>query len=87
MAREQFERYLATEPTEATVIREQRQVFHAFVLDGVARELLSTGDFGGVRARDASLYQCVRALGPERLQTLLDYLRSQVALDQFVVVA
>jgi hypothetical protein len=43
VAGEHFERYLATQPVDATKLRESRQVFLAYVLDGMARALRPGG--------------------------------------------
>lgn len=87
LAREHFERFLATQAVDATKIREVRQIFHAYVLDGEVRTMLRTGDFPGLRTRDAGLYQSVKAVGAERLRELLAYIEANVRLDDFVRVA
>lgn len=87
LAKEYFERYLATAAVDATKIRELRQIFHAYVLDGDVRALLDSGDFPALRTRDAGLFQSVKAVGPERLRGLLDYVKDAVPLDDFERVA
>ena len=87
LATEHFERYLATQPVDATKIRETRQVFHAFVLDGDIRLLIAKGNYAEVRARDAGLFQSIKTLGADGLTPLLAYLRASVPLDDFVRVA
>ncbi|MDO8540089.1 MAG: DEAD/DEAH box helicase family protein [Opitutaceae bacterium] len=87
LAAEHFERMLATQPIDATKIRELRQVFHAYVLDGEVRAMLEGGNFPGLRARDAGLYQSIKAVGAERLRALLHYLATSVPLGEFARVA
>lgn len=87
LAKEYFERYLATAAVDATKIRELRQIFHAYVLDGDVRGLLDGGDFPALRTRDAGLYQSVKAVGAEPLRELLAYIEANVPLDDFVRVA
>ena len=87
LATEYFERYLATQPVEATKIRETRQVFHAFVLDGEVRRLIEQGNYAEVRAHDAGLFQSIKTLGAEGMPSLLAYIRASVPLDDFVRVA
>ena len=87
LATEHFERYLATQPVDATKIRETRQVFHAFVLDGDIRLLIAKGNYAEVRARDAGLFQSIKTLGADGLTPLLAYLRASVPLDDVVRVA
>lgn len=87
LATEHFERYLATQPVDATKIRETRQVFHAFVLDGDIRQLIEQGNYAEVRARDAGLFQSIKILGADGIPPLLTYIRAAVPLDDFVRVA
>ncbi len=87
LAREHFERFLATQEVDATKIREVRQLFHAYVLDGEVRAMLRMGDFPGLRTRDAGLYQSIKAVGPDRLRELLAYVEANVPLDDFARVA
>ncbi len=78
VAGEHFERYLATQPVDATKLRESRQVFLAYVLDGMARSLIEAGDFAGIRARDAALYQSLKALGADGIAPLRTYIAANV---------
>ncbi len=87
LATEHFERYLATQSVDATKIREIRQVFHAFVLDGMVRTLIEQGNYAELRAHDAGLFQSVKSLGSEGIQSLINYIRVSVPLDDFVRVA
>lgn len=87
LAREHFERFLATGSPDATRIRELRHVFHAFVLNGEARGMLERGDFATLRAVDAGLVQSLKAIGPEQLAALKAYIAANVRLDDFVRVA
>lgn len=87
LAAEHFERYLATQPVDATKIRETRQVFHAYVLDGVVRGLMDRGDFAGVRAYDTGLFMSLKALGADGLRPLLAYIQAAVRLGDFARVA
>lgn len=87
LAGEHFARYVATQEADATKLRELAQVFHAYVLDGVARGHIERGDFASLRAHDAAAFQSIKNLGPERLALLLAYMRAQVPLDDFISVA
>lgn len=87
LAREHFERFLATSSPDATKIRELRHVFQAFVLNGEARGMLERGDFAALRALDASLVQALKAIGPEQLTALKAYIASNVRLEDFIRVA
>ena len=87
LAKEHFERMLTTQEVDATKIRELRQVFHAYVLDGETRTLLRSGDFPAVRTLDAGLYQSLKAIGPEPLKALLNFIELSVPLDEFARVA
>ncbi len=87
LAGEHFERMLTTPVVDATKIRELRQIFHAFVLDGDVRTMLKAGDYPRLRTRDAGLYQSVKAVGADCLRALIDYIETSVALDEFARVA
>lgn len=87
LAEEQFARYVAAEEVDATKLREVRQVFLASLLDPELADLLARGDFPALRARDAALYQSVKALGPQALPRLLTYSRALAAKDDFGGVA
>lgn len=84
---ELFDRFVATQPVDATSIREMRQVFESFILDGEVRQYLDNREFGRLRARDTALAISVKTLGPERLQLLVDYIRAEIRLDDFADVA
>lgn len=73
LAAEHFERFVATENVDATKLRETRQVFHAAMLDPELHAMLALGDFPGIRARDAGLYQSLKLLGPEGIRCILGY--------------
>jgi type I restriction enzyme R subunit len=87
LAVEHCERYLSTQPVDATKVREIRQVFHSCVLDGVARSLIGQGAFGQLRAHDAGLYQAIKVVGPETLQAVVAAIKRDVSLDDFGRVA
>jgi len=86
LASEHFERYLATQPIDATKVREVRQVFHAIVLDGVLRGLIEKGAYAELRAQ-AGLHQAIKTLGPEGIKALSDYISRSVPIGDFVKVA
>lgn len=83
LAAEHFERFLSTQSIDATKIREFRHLFHAFLLDGRIRHLIEQGDFGQVRAVDASLMQSIKTIGSEAVQLALGYVRTEVPLGAF----
>lgn len=87
LADEAFERYVATQPTNAVHSRELKMVFVAFLLDEASRLLLQEGKFAELRARDASLYSALLRLDPAERQSLIGYLQSQVSLGEFNLVA
>lgn len=87
LAAEHFERYLATQLVDATKIRETRQVFKAYVLDGEVRGFIDRGDFASIRTHDAGLYQSLNTLGVDGLKPLLAHLQTAVRLDDFGRVA
>jgi O-acetyl-ADP-ribose deacetylase (regulator of RNase III) len=51
-------------------------LFYACVLAPGLSALLDRGDFPGIRARDPGLYQCVKAVGPQGLKQIQDYVAS-----------
>ena len=59
----------------------------SYILDGEVRQCLEKGEFARLRAKDSAFSQSVKALGPERLQTLFRYIRSGIPLDDFAEVA
>lgn len=83
LADEAFERFVATQTTNAVHSRELKVVFVAFLLDEGSRFLLQEGKFAELRARDASLYGSLSRLSPEEREALIGYLQSQVALKEF----
>lgn len=87
LADEEFERFVATQPTNAVHSRELKVVFVAFLLDEASRLLLQEGKFAELRARDASLYGSLAQLEPQERELLIGYLQSQVPLTEFKMVA
>ena len=87
LADEAFERFVATQPTNAVHSRELKVVFVAFLLDEASRFLLQEGKFAELRARDASLYGSLSQLEPQEREALIGYLQSQVPLKDFAQVA
>jgi type I restriction enzyme R subunit len=87
LADEAFERFVATQPTNAVHSRELKVVFVAFLLDEGSRLLLQDGEFAELRARDASLYRSLSQLEPQEREALIGYLQSQVPLKEFEMVA
>jgi len=83
LAEEAFEKFIATQPTNAVHSRELWVVFAAFLLDEGSRALLQEGKFAELRARDASLYGALSELPPEERQALISYLDSAVPLQDF----
>jgi len=87
LAEEAFERFVATQPTNAVHSRELKVVFVAFLLDPQCRLLLEEGKFAELRARDASLYGALSRLAPQEGGALINYLQSHVSLESFAQVA
>jgi type I restriction enzyme R subunit len=87
LAEEAFERFVATQPTNAVHSRELKVVFVAFLLDPQCRLLLEEGKFAELRARDASLYGALSRLEAEERGALIGYLQSRVPLQEFEQVA
>jgi type I restriction enzyme R subunit len=87
LADEAFERFVATQPTNAVHSRELKVVFVAFLLDEGSRFLLQEGKFAELRARDANLYGSLSRLEPQEREALIGYLQSQVPLKDFEQVA
>jgi type I restriction enzyme R subunit len=87
LADEAFERFVATQPTNAVHSRELKVVFVAFLLDEVSRFLLQEGKFAELRARDASLYGSLSKLEPQEREALIGYLQTNVALNEFTLAA
>ena len=87
LADEAFERFVATQPTNAVHSRELKVVFVAFLLDEASRFLLQEEKFAELRARDAGLYGSLSQLEPQEREALIGYLQSQVPLKDFEQVA
>ncbi len=87
LADEAFERFIATQVTNATHSRQLRTVFVAFLLDPQSRMLLEEGRFAELRACDASLYGSLSQLSPEDREALVGYLQSEVRIKEFDQVA
>ncbi len=83
LADEAFEKYVATQPSNAVHSRELKVVFVAFLLDEACRHLLQEGKFAELRACDASLYNSLSQLSPQEREALIGYLQSQVPLKEF----
>ncbi len=83
LAEEAFEKFVATQETDATHSRELRTVFIAFLLDSRARDFLMGGQFPELRARDAGLYNALSRLSPPEREALIAYLQSHVPLKEF----
>ena len=87
LADEAFERFIATQETNATHSRELKTVFVAFLLDPPCRLVLESGAFADLRARDPSLYGSLSQLPAPEREALIGYLQSQVPLKEFEEVA
>jgi len=87
LADEAFERFIATQETNATHSRELRTVFIAFLLDPQGRLLQEEGRFAELAARDAGLFGSLSQLSPPEREILVGYLQSQVPLKEFERVA
>jgi len=87
LADEAFERFVATQPTNAVHSRELKVVFVAFLLDEGSRFLLQEGKFAELRARDANLYGSLSQLEQQEREALIGYLQSQVQLNEFTLAA
>lgn len=87
LADEAFERFVATQPTNAVHSRELKVVFDAFLLSPHSRMLLEEGRFPELRAQDANLYASLSKLEPEERKALVAYLQSQVSLKDYEKVA
>lgn len=87
LADEEFERFVATQPTNAVHSRELKVVFVAFLLDEASRFLLQEGKFAELRSRDANLFGSLTKLEPQEREMLIGYLQAQVPLTEFKMVA
>jgi type I restriction enzyme R subunit len=87
LADEAFERFVATQSTNAVHSRELKVVFDAFLLSPHSRMLLEEGRFPELRAQDANLYASLSKLEPEERKALVTYLQSQVSLKEYEQVA
>lgn len=83
LAREAFERFMTSQPVNATHSRELREVFSSYLLNPDTRGLIKEGKFAELRARDAGLYQAIAALAPEERGALIAYIQTQVSLSEF----
>ena len=87
LADEAFERFSATNETNATHSRELKTVFVAFLLDPQSRLLLEQQQFAALRARDANLHGALQKLEPGERNLLIQYLQAQVPLEPFAAAA
>src|SRR5437773_3807815 len=83
LANEAYQRFVATQNTNAVHSRELRTVFVAFLLDPTSRQLLELGRFPDLRARDPNLHAALSALPAEERETLVRYLKAEVSLKYF----
>ena len=83
LADEAYERFVATQNTNAVHSRELRTVFVAFLLDPRSRHLLEQGKFPDLRARDPNLHAALSALPAEERDALVRYLKTEVSLKDF----
>jgi hypothetical protein len=83
LADEAYERFVATQNTNAVHSRELRTVFVAFLLDPTSRQLLELGRFPDLRARDPNLHAALSALPAEERDALVRYLKTEVSLKDF----
>jgi type I restriction enzyme R subunit len=87
LADEAFERFIATQETNATLSRELRTVFVSFLLDEQSRRLLQDGKFAELSAHDTSLFSSLSQLAVQEREALIGYLQSQVPLKEFELAA
>jgi type I restriction enzyme R subunit len=83
LADEAYERFVATQDTNAVHSRELRTVFVAFLLDPTSRQLLELGRFPDLRARDPNLHAALSALPAEERNALVSYLKTEISLKDF----
>ena len=83
LADDEFERFVATQATDATHSRELKMVFAAFLLDPQCRMLLEEGQFAELRARDGSLFSALTRLQPAERDAVISYLQANVKLGAF----
>ena len=83
LADEAYQRFVATQNTNAVHSRELRTVFVAFLLDPTSRQLLEHGRFPDLRARDPNLHAALSALPAEERDALVHYLKAEVSLKDF----
>ena len=83
LANEAYQRFVATQNTNAVHSRELRTVFVAFLLDPTSRQLLELGRFPDLRARDPNLHAALSALPAEEREALVRYLKAEVSLKNF----
>jgi hypothetical protein len=87
LADEAFERFIATQETNAVHSRELRTVFVSFLLDPHSRALLEEGNFAELSARDPTLFGSLSKLPIQERTALMGYLQSQVLLKEFELAA
>jgi type I restriction enzyme R subunit len=75
---EAFERFSVTQQIKATHSRAIREVFNAFLLNPMARDILEHNRFAEIRTMDAGLHQAISALAPEERRRVLTFARSEV---------
>ncbi len=83
LAVSEFERFVATNETDATHGRELQLLFMAFLLDPVSRLLLQEERLADLKVRDATLFASVVRLAPDERKSLVEYLRTSVVLANF----
>ncbi len=87
LAEEAFEKFAATQESDATHSRELRTVFIAFLLEPQSRLLLETGQFAELRTRDPNLFSSLQTLALPEREMIVRYLRANIALHSFEAVA
>jgi type I restriction enzyme, R subunit len=87
LADEAFERFMTTQPANAVHSRELKVLFVAFLLDPACRLLIQEGKFSELLTRDPNLHASLQNLPPSERGALLDYLRTEVPLGEFVQAA
>ena len=84
LAEEAFERYVTTQPVSPIRSRESQEVFNSYLLNPTARQLIEEGKFAELRASDAGLYRAISSLAPAERGALIEYIRAEVPLSEFV---
>jgi type I restriction enzyme R subunit len=83
LADEAYERFVTTQDTTAVHSRELKTVFIAFLLDPTSRKLLELGRFPYLRARHLHLNAALSTLPAGERDSLVRYLKAEVALKDF----